>query len=197
MPSKKTDAEHDSDQAKDEGSNDNEELSHQNDIRIPPYKLALKNFTSQFFLIPQGTGILSIILHQLNYRFNGLTTISRILWVLTLVLLVVFLVIYILRILLFGREVWKKWKTEIMETACLSCISIAYTTIIQNVALNLPMNWGRGWGVVALVLWWINVVMAITVGEANRAFPAFRCVRENRGDALRGRTVLSPARDFR
>ena len=80
-----------------------------------------------------------------------------------------------------------------METACLSCISIAYTTIIQNVALNLPMNWGRGWGVVALVLWWINVVMAITVGEANRAYPA--C--ENRGDALRGWTLLSPARDFR
>lgn len=47
-----------------------------------------------------------------------------------------------------------------METACLSSISIAFTTIIQMIALNLVTTWGKGWGLAAWILWWINAVMA-------------------------------------
>src|ERR1700709_2274400 len=42
--------------------------------------MVARSFKSQWFLIPQGTGILAIILHQLQYQFNGLTIISDILW---------------------------------------------------------------------------------------------------------------------
>lgn len=41
-------------------------------LNVPPT-------SSQWFLIPQGTGILSVILHQLHYQFRGLDVISQIL----------------------------------------------------------------------------------------------------------------------
>ncbi|CAK4017508.1 voltage-dependent anion channel [Lecanosticta acicola] len=123
--------------------------------RISPLRLALKNFTSQFFLIPQGTGILSVVLHQLHYQFPGLTIISRICGILTAVCLFAFLALYLLRCCLFPAHVWTQLRTAIMETACLSSIVISYTTLIQNIALNL--HWAEG---VVVGLWWANVALA-------------------------------------
>lgn len=123
-------------------------------------RLALRNFTSQWFLIPQGTGILAVILHNLDYQFRGLAIISQILWVLTIVLLVFFLALYGARVALYPSFVGQKLRLSIMETACLSSISIAFTTIIQMIALNLVGDWSPEWGLVAYGLWWVNVVMA-------------------------------------
>jgi hypothetical protein len=44
--------------------------------RIAAWRVALKSFASQWFLIPQGTGIISVILHQLHYQFYGLVRID-------------------------------------------------------------------------------------------------------------------------
>jgi len=126
------------------------------------YVVSFKNKTNtiQWFLIPQGTGILSVILHQLHYQFHGLAIISQIFWLITIVTLVGFLLIYILRIIIFPRHVAYQLSHNIMETCCLSSISIAFTTIIQMMALNLTSDWGKGWGFAAWVLWWINATMA-------------------------------------
>ena len=128
--------------------------------KMSALRFALYNFSSQWFLLPQGTGILSIILHQLDYQFRGLAIISQILWVLTIVLLLGFLVIYLARTCVFPAMVRQQLQTNIMETACLSSISIAFTTIIQMIVLNVVREWSRGWGVAALGLWWINTALA-------------------------------------
>lgn len=127
----------------------------------PPWRIALRSFASQWFLIPQGTGILSVILHQLHYQFYGLVRISQVFWVLTIVLLLGFILIYLLRWIVYPREVMHALATDIMETSCLSSIVITYTTIIQMIALNLTTDWGKGWGTAAMVLWWINAAMAV------------------------------------
>lgn len=129
--------------------------------RISPLRLGLQNFTSQWFLAPQGTGIIAVILHQLRYQFHGLAIISQCFWVLTIVLLCLMLLLYALRIILYPSHVRNLLQTDIMETACLASISIAFTTIIQMIALNLVSTWNTGWGLVAYVLWWINLVMAV------------------------------------
>lgn len=113
-------------------------------------------------MVPQGTGIIATILHQLHYQFNGLGIIAEIFWVLTIVLFICYLAIYLLRALLYPRYVAQQLANNIMETACLASISIVFTTIIQMIALTLPSTWGHGWGMVAYALWWINMVMAIT-----------------------------------
>ena len=130
------------------------------DIRIIARSLALKNFTSQWFLAPQGTGIIATILHQLPYQFHGLAIISQCFWVLTIVMLCMMLLVYIARAAIYPSHVRQQLQRDFMETACLSSISIAFTTIIQMIPLNL-IQWNQGWGTVAYVLWWINLPMAV------------------------------------
>jgi len=78
------------------------------------------------------------------------------------VLFLCYLAIYLLRALLYPRYVAQQLANDIMETACLASISIVFTTIIQMIALTLPSTWGHGWGMLAYVLWWCNMVLALT-----------------------------------
>lgn len=126
-----------------------------------PASLALWNFSSQWFLIPQGSGIIAVILNRLNYQFNGLEILSIIVWLYAIVLLAVCLFFYLLRIILYPRHVARALRTSLVETACLSSISITFTTIIQMAALVLVSDWGPGWGIVVYILWWINTAMAV------------------------------------
>ncbi|OKL56090.1 hypothetical protein UA08_08779 [Talaromyces atroroseus] len=121
----------------------------------------LWRFSSQWFLIPQGTGIVAIILHQLKYQFHGLETISEIVWVYTIVLLSVFILLYMLRVCVYPRHVAAEYRTNIAETSCLASIGIALTTITQMIALTLVKQWGPSWGIVAYVFWWIVTSMAV------------------------------------
>lgn len=127
-----------------------------------PSRRALYSFTSQWFLIPQGTGIIAVILHRLDYQFDGLDIISYIFWLLTIVLLVGMLVIYIARCITSPRQVAHLLRRDLSESACLASICISYTSIIQMMVLALVQGgWGKGWGMAAYVMWWTNVVLAV------------------------------------
>jgi tellurite resistance protein TehA-like permease len=127
---------------------------------ISATRIVIRNFTSQWFLVPQGTGIIAVILHQLDYQFHGLGIISEIFWVLTIILLVLSILLYIVRISLYPKVVANALTTDIAETAGLASISITFTTIIQMIVLTLVSSWSPRWGLVAYVLWWINTAMA-------------------------------------
>lgn len=122
---------------------------------------ALWNFSSQWFLIPQGTGIIAVILHQLDYQFRGLRIISVIVWIYTIALLAIGVSVYLLRVLVYPRHVARALQESIVETSCLASIPITFTTIIQMIVLVLVHQWGSAWGIVAFVLWWINTAMAV------------------------------------
>lgn len=126
-----------------------------------PPALALWNFSSQWFLLPQGTGIIGVILHQLDYQFNGLEIISQIVWVYGIVLLATGLFFYLLKLWMYPRRVIQVLRADIVEVSCLASISISFTPIVQMITLNLVSDWGSGWGMVAYVLWWINTAMAV------------------------------------
>jgi tellurite resistance protein TehA-like permease len=125
-----------------------------------PAKLALKNFASQWFLISQGTGIIAVILHQLDYQFNGLYVIADIFWVLTILLLATTTFLYILRGICFPSDVLHTLATDANELSCLASPSITFTTIIQMIALTVVRDWSHGFGTFDYVLWWINVFLA-------------------------------------
>ncbi|KAK4234642.1 putative malic acid transport protein [Achaetomium macrosporum] len=130
----------------------------------------LHNFTSQWFLIPQGTGITAVILHQLDYQFPGLQIISYIFWIITIVLLLAMVLVYILRCILFPRKLVTALSHDISELACLTSVVISFTSIIQMASLVLVPGWGsKGWSIALYVLWWINVVLA-TVGAIGVPF---------------------------
>lgn len=119
--------------------------------------MALWNFSSQWFLIPQGTGIIAVILRALDYQFNGLHTLAMIVWIYTMVLYGACLLAYLLRIALYPTHVAHEIRTNIAETSCLSSISISFSSIIAMVALQ----YGRTAGLASYVLWWVNAAMAV------------------------------------
>lgn len=144
-------------------SDEREKASGSNAARISAPCLALREFTSQWFLVPQGTGILAVLLHQLHYQVHGLAIISYCFWILTIVLLVVMLAVYLCRAVRYPSHLRNQLSRNPMETACLASISVTFTTITQMTALSLVTTWGQAWGLAAYVFWWVNLAMAVTM----------------------------------
>ncbi|WEW59319.1 hypothetical protein PRK78_004788 [Emydomyces testavorans] len=122
---------------------------------------ALYSFSSQWFLVPQGTGIIAVILHQLPYQFPGLGILSTIVWLYTIAVFATCLALYSLRIVLYPRHVVHQLRHSILETSCLASISIALTSITQMLALTVVRQWGDRWGLVAFALWCLNTALAV------------------------------------
>ncbi|RAK84917.1 hypothetical protein BO79DRAFT_274346 [Aspergillus costaricaensis CBS 115574] len=136
--------------------------AHDTPVPTSPVCIAIWNFSSQWFLIPQGTGVIAIILHQLDYQFHGLRIISVIVWVYTIVLLALCVSVYLARIFMYPRHVARALRASMVEVSCLTSVSITFTTIIQMIALAVAQQWGAGWPMASYVLWWINTAMALT-----------------------------------
>lgn len=124
---------------------------------VRPVPLAVYNFTSSWFLVPQGTSILAIILHQLYYQFDGLSIIAKIVWIYAIVLLGLFLLVYLTRLALYPGHVVHQVRSNVVEASCLASIPIAFTSIIQMITLQYtgPAE------LVAYILWWISTALSL------------------------------------
>ncbi|TQN68063.1 hypothetical protein CSHISOI_07371 [Colletotrichum shisoi] len=105
---------------------------------------AVRGFSTQWFLVPRGTAVLATILHhQLDYHFRGLTVISYLFWVAAAALLLSTLEsIYAARLALFPRHVLRTLRRDEVELAGLSSVSIASTSVVQMASLTLVSAWG-------------------------------------------------------
>ncbi|KAK5994788.1 Sulfite efflux pump SSU1-like protein [Cladobotryum mycophilum] len=125
--------------------------------------IAIEHLGSSWFLLPQGTGILAVVLHQLDYQFHGLKTISVILWIINMVLLLLFSVTYLTRFAISPSTACRHILSDTTEAACLASISIAFTSALQMLAMVVVPSWGgHTWSLIVYVLWWINCGMAIS-----------------------------------
>lgn len=126
--------------------------------RVPerPLSLALWNFSSTWFLLPQGTAIICNLLQRLQYQFSGLKIIAKIVWIYAIVLLGFGLILYLLRIILYPKHVRHQLLTQIAETSCLASIVIAFTSIIQFGILQ----YGSHASIAFYVLWWVQASLA-------------------------------------
>ena len=109
------------------------------------------------------TGILSIALHQLPYRFRGLGILSTIMFVLNLVLYILFITMYLLRWFYYPSQTLEHTVEDAEELALLATPAISYLTLIAQVALTCSQQWGYGFTIVAYVLWWIGLVWILAV----------------------------------
>ncbi|KAJ5633624.1 C4-dicarboxylate transporter/malic acid transport protein [Penicillium herquei] len=124
-----------------------------------PISLALWNFTSQWLLIPQGTGIVCLVLNRLDYQFNGLKTIAQVIWIYDIALFGLCLSFYFLRVCLYPKYVRHELRTNLMETSCLSCIPIAFTSILQYASIQ----YGARAGLAIYILFWVDTALAAIV----------------------------------
>ncbi|KLU89179.1 malic acid transporter [Magnaporthiopsis poae ATCC 64411] len=129
-------------------------------IPLSPFRTAIRNFSSQWFLVPQGAGITSIVLFSLEYRFKGLDEISYAVWAFTAVCLALMLLAYGLRLAMFPRHVLRLLGSDPAELTCMSSISIAFTSIVQMISLTLGSS-NHSWAIAAVSLWWFNMALAL------------------------------------
>ena len=104
---------------------------------------------------------MAVVLHQLDWQFHGSQIISTIIWVFTIVIYILSLLLYIAKVFRFPRVVHQQLDKDIVELCCLASISITLGVIIDMVALVCAQDWGPSWGMVAYVLSWIQVAVAI------------------------------------
>jgi len=122
----------------------------------------VRNFSSQWFIVPQGVGITAVVVHQLDYQFQGQQIIAYTLSAFAALSLVLMLLLYITRAVVYPSHVLAALRRDAGEAAYFSSISIAFTSLIQMLALALGQN-HQEWGMAVCILWWINMPLALAV----------------------------------
>lgn len=110
-----------------------------------------------------GTGIVSILLHQLPYQFKGLRIISIVVFVFNVILFVLFLLLSILRYALWP-SVLGKMLLHPMESPFLGAIPMGFATIVNMIVYVCVPAWGDRWVQIAWAFWWIDAVLATIIG---------------------------------
>ncbi|KXJ90488.1 voltage-dependent anion channel [Microdochium bolleyi] len=127
----------------------------------PPRNLALRNFGSVWFIIPQGTGILALCFWQSHYQFHGLNSIALVAWALTIVQLLLVFATYLVRLVRFPRYVATQLATNNSEVACIASFPVVLTSIVQM--LGLVLGHQDGWSTASYVLWWIVFGLSVVI----------------------------------
>jgi len=126
----------------------------------PAWRAALLSFSTTWFLVPQGTGIIGVILLRLDYQFHGLAVISYLFWVSTGLQLLAMISLYGLRCALFPRRVAGSLRNKPGEMDGLASISISLTSVLQMTAIVLVPNGHSSWAAAVYGLWWANAAVA-------------------------------------
>lgn len=107
-----------------------------------------------------GTGITSILLHNLPYNGSWLQYISYILFALNVLLFVVFLIISILRYTLYP-DIWLLMVRHPAQSLFLGTFPMGLATIINMIVFVCVPSWQGEWWKVAWALWWIDSAIAV------------------------------------
>lgn len=120
------------------------------------------HFTPSWFSVNMGTGITSILLHQLPYQFNGLGIISNLVFGLNVLLFLLFLVISIARYIIWPQLFWIMLFHP-TQSLFLGTFAMGMATIITMCAISAAPAWGPGFVTFTWTLWWINAVLSLCI----------------------------------
>jgi tellurite resistance protein TehA-like permease len=109
-----------------------------------------------------GTGIVSILLHNLPYNASWIYYISIIFFVLNVVLFVIFTIISLIRYIHYP-EIWGVMIRHPTQSLFLGTIPMGFATIINMFVFVCVPAWGP-WAVqFAWVMWWVDAVVALSI----------------------------------
>ncbi|KAF7560102.1 hypothetical protein G7046_g4054 [Stylonectria norvegica] len=124
------------------------------------WRRVVLNFTPSWFSVNMGTGIASILLHNLPYNARWLYWISVAIFALNVALFLLFLTISVLRYTLF-RGVWGCMIRHPAQSLFLGTFPMGLATIVNMIVFVCVPAWGSRVATFAWVLWWIDVVFAV------------------------------------
>ncbi|KAF5876149.1 putative c4-dicarboxylate transporter malic acid transport protein [Botrytis fragariae] len=124
------------------------------------WRKIVRNFTPSWFSVTMGTGIVSILLHNLPYNGAWLNYVSIIIFVLNIVLFCTFLGISLVRYILYP-QIWSAMIRHPAQSLFLGTFPMGLATIINMIVFVCVPAWG-GWVVyLAWALWWIDAVISV------------------------------------
>ena len=118
--------------------------------------------SDRWFSVNMGTGVVSILLHNLPYNGAWLYWISVVFFALNVLLFVVFLFISIIRYTLYPR-IWTAMVRHPTQSLFLGTFPMGFATIVNMVVFVCVPAWGEPFVKLAWVLWWIDVILAVAV----------------------------------
>lgn len=120
------------------------------------------HFTPSWFSVNMGTGISSILLHQLPFQFRGLGIISNVIFGLNVLLFLLFCAISIAR-----YTVWPTMGPTMLfhptQSLFLGTFAMGFATIVNMCALSASPAWGPQFAIFTWVLWWIDAAFSIVI----------------------------------
>ncbi|KAN0065569.1 Plasma membrane sulfite pump involved in sulfite metabolism [Thecaphora frezii] len=118
--------------------------------------------TPSWFAVTMGTGITSILLHQLPYQFPGLDIVANAIFALNVVLFALILALSVARYVIWPSMFWTMLYHP-TQSLFLGTFPMGFTTIINMIVYSLVPAWGDAWITVAHVLWWLDSALALLV----------------------------------
>ncbi|KAL7413217.1 voltage-dependent anion channel [Mrakia frigida] len=125
-------------------------------------KRRIRHFTPSWFSCTMGTGITSILLHELPYQFKGLKNVANVIFVFNIVLFLAILGMSCARYILYP-SLWKAMIFHPSQSLFLGTFSMGFSTIVNMMVLSVSPAFGHRWVILAWVLWWINVVISVAI----------------------------------
>jgi len=109
-----------------------------------------------------GTGITSVLLHQLPYQFNGLREISMAIYFLNILLFTIFLLVSIARYVIWP-QVFKTMLFHPQQSLFLGTLSMGFSTIVTMTVLVAVPAFGQKMAYVAWAMWFVNVIVSVMI----------------------------------
>ncbi|EME40420.1 hypothetical protein DOTSEDRAFT_136670 [Dothistroma septosporum NZE10] len=124
------------------------------------WRHVVRNFTPSWFSVNMGTGITSILLHNIPYNGHWLQYISYIIFALNVLLFILFLVISILRYTLYPK-IFLAMIRHPAQSLFLGTFPMGLATIINMIVFVCVPAWEGNWWKLAWVLWWIDAAFSL------------------------------------
>lgn len=118
------------------------------------------NFTPSWFSVNMGTGIASILLHNLPYNSRWLYWISIAVFCLNIVLFIMFLAISVLRYFMY-KGLFMYMIRHPVQSLFVGTFPMGLATIINMFVFVCVPAWGSWATTFAWVLWWIDVAISV------------------------------------
>ena len=120
------------------------------------------HFSPSWFGLAMGTGILAFDMGFTPLRFPGQQDLGWALWWVTVVMFVAASVMFVARWVLYPKDARDIFEHPV-HSMFLGCIPIALGTIVDGTVLFIEPRLGYAGVIIAIVLWWIDFVMAVAV----------------------------------
>ncbi|KAK8118607.1 uncharacterized protein PG998_003233 [Apiospora kogelbergensis] len=124
------------------------------------WRRIIRNFTPSWFTVAMGTGIVSILLHNLPYNTEWIRWISVGFFALNVLLMVSFTTISVARYVLYP-QIWGVMIRHPTQSLFLGTFPMGLATIINMTVFVCVPAWGNWAAYLAWGLWWFDLAISL------------------------------------